>query len=165
MNITKQRKQKQLQDAKQVPRGYIKCDFFIVTHCIIDYTINVAFMIRLHLTGVGCDRNRIVFSLTLVCFLLTRKKYLIKRTSFSLSKKITIIKSSIKKGKDNQHRSEENHHKLSWKNYVNPNCDVTWWLFTLKTGHTRQSKITRDRRTDGRTNGRTRPLLEMPSRI
>ena len=24
---------------KQVPRGYIVCDYFIVTHCIIDYDI------------------------------------------------------------------------------------------------------------------------------
>ena len=44
-----------------------------------------------------------------------------------------------------------------------------WRLFTLKNSQICCSKITLDRRTDGRTNGRTdrqiRPLTEMRSRI
>ena len=40
-------------------------------------------------------------------------------------------------------------------------CDVHWWDFTFKNGRIRRSKISQDRRTDGRT----RPLTEMRSRI
>ena len=37
--------------------------------------------------------------------------------------------------------------------------------FYLKNGHSRRSKITRDIQTEGRTDGRTRPLIEMRSHI
>ena len=82
-NIRQERKMKKKiseEKREQVPRGYNRCDYFIVTHCTIVY-------------------------------------------------------------------------------------DTIWWLFTLKNDHLRRSKVTWDRPMDLRTDGRTRPLMAMRSRI